>query len=84
MTLDLDAGTLLVFKDGQRVGVMKAGLSGEYCWFIKGEARSSQGRAMVSIEWGNESQAFDVGSIIQLIRKRIPGKSKRTQSNYIH
>ena len=60
MTLDLDAGTVIVFKDGQRVGVMKGGLSGEYCWLVKGEATSSQGRAMVSIERGNESQAFDV------------------------
>ena len=63
MTLDLDAGTLIVFKDGQRVGIMKRGLSGEYCWFIKGEAtmsRVSIERAMVSIERGNKSQAFDV------------------------
>lgn len=52
MTLDLDAGTLIVFKNGQRVGLMKAGLSGEYCWFVKGEASSSQGRVMVSIDRG--------------------------------
>ncbi|EJK45604.1 hypothetical protein THAOC_35775 [Thalassiosira oceanica] len=32
--LDLDEGTLSVFKDGRRLGVMKEGLGGEYCWFV--------------------------------------------------
>lgn len=32
MLLDLDAGTLSIYKNGQRVCVMKDGLSGEYCW----------------------------------------------------
>ena len=33
MLLDLDEGTLAVYKNGRRLGVMKDGLSGEYCWF---------------------------------------------------
>ena len=33
LLLDLNEGTLSVFKNGRRLGVMKAGLSGEYCWF---------------------------------------------------
>ncbi|EJK76598.1 hypothetical protein THAOC_01629, partial [Thalassiosira oceanica] len=33
MLLDLDKGTLSVFKNGRRLGAMKEGLSGEYCWF---------------------------------------------------
>ena len=33
LLLDLDAGTLVVYKNGRRLGVMKDGLSGEYCWF---------------------------------------------------
>ena len=33
LLLDLDEGTLSVFKDGRRLGEMKGGLDGEYCWF---------------------------------------------------
>ncbi|EJK57069.1 hypothetical protein THAOC_22927 [Thalassiosira oceanica] len=34
LLLDLDEGTLSVFEDGRRLGVMKEGLGGEYCWFV--------------------------------------------------
>ncbi|EJK65463.1 hypothetical protein THAOC_13669 [Thalassiosira oceanica] len=34
LLLDLDEGTLSVFKDGRRLGSMKEGLGGEYCWFV--------------------------------------------------
>ncbi|EJK64039.1 hypothetical protein THAOC_15269, partial [Thalassiosira oceanica] len=35
LLLDLDEGTLSVFKNDRRLGVMKeGGLSGEYCWFV--------------------------------------------------
>ncbi|EJK61257.1 hypothetical protein THAOC_18293 [Thalassiosira oceanica] len=34
LLLDLDEGTLSVFKNGRRLGVMKEGLGGEYCWFV--------------------------------------------------
>ncbi|EJK72548.1 hypothetical protein THAOC_05912 [Thalassiosira oceanica] len=33
LLLDLDEGTLSVFKNDRRLGVMKEGLGGEYCWF---------------------------------------------------
>ena len=33
LLLDLNEGTLSVFKNGRRLGVMKEGLDGEYCWF---------------------------------------------------
>ena len=32
--LDLDEGTLSVFKNGRRLGVMKDELGGEYVWFV--------------------------------------------------
>ena len=32
MLLDLDEGTLTVYKNNRRLGVMKDGLSGAYCW----------------------------------------------------
>ena len=33
LLLDLNEGTLSVFKNGRRLGVMKDGLGGEYVWF---------------------------------------------------
>ena len=32
MLLDLDVGTLSLYKNGRRLGAIKDGLSGEYCW----------------------------------------------------
>ena len=32
LLLDLDEGTLSVYKNGRKLGVMKRGLAGEYCW----------------------------------------------------
>ena len=32
MLLDLDEGTLSVYKNGRKLGVMKSGLAGPYCW----------------------------------------------------
>ena len=34
LKVDLDEGTLSVFKNGRRLGVIKDGLGGEYCWFV--------------------------------------------------
>ncbi|EJK75310.1 hypothetical protein THAOC_02967 [Thalassiosira oceanica] len=34
LLLDLDEGTLSVFRNGRRLGVMKEGFGGEYCWFV--------------------------------------------------
>ena len=34
LLLDLDEGTLTVFKNGRRLGVMKDGLGGKYVWFV--------------------------------------------------
>ncbi|EJK46582.1 hypothetical protein THAOC_34742 [Thalassiosira oceanica] len=35
MLLDLDEGALTVFKNNRRLGMMKNGLSGSYCWYIR-------------------------------------------------
>ena len=32
MLLDLDEGTLSVYVNGRKLGVMKRGLEGQYCW----------------------------------------------------
>ena len=34
MLLNLDEGTLTVYKNNRRLGVLKDGLSGSYCWFV--------------------------------------------------
>jgi len=34
LLLDLNAGTLTVYKNSRRLGVMKRGLTGEYCWMV--------------------------------------------------
>ena len=34
MLLDLGAGILTVYKNNHRLGVMKRGLTGEYCWMV--------------------------------------------------
>jgi len=33
MLLDFEEGTLTVYRNGRRLGVVMSGLSGEYCWF---------------------------------------------------
>ncbi|EJK51475.1 hypothetical protein THAOC_29344, partial [Thalassiosira oceanica] len=35
MLLNLDEGTLTVYKNNRRLGVIKDGLSGSYCWYIE-------------------------------------------------
>ncbi|EJK65977.1 hypothetical protein THAOC_13125 [Thalassiosira oceanica] len=49
LLLDLNEGTLSVFKDGRRLGAMKEGLGGEYCWFVTADSPCtisiSRGRA---------------------------------------
>ena len=37
MLLNLDDGTLTVYKNNRRLGVMKDGLSGSYCWYACGD-----------------------------------------------
>jgi len=34
MLLDLDEGTLSVYKNGRKLGIMKRGLVGQYCWVV--------------------------------------------------
>ena len=34
MLLDLDEGTLSVYKDGRKLGIMMQGLVGSYCWVV--------------------------------------------------
>ena len=34
LVLDLDEGTLDVYKNDRRLGTLKSGLAGEYCWVV--------------------------------------------------
>jgi len=45
LLLDYDEGTLTVYKDDIRLGVLKEGLSGAYCWMVT-----------VGMSWGRHSQ----------------------------
>ena len=47
MLLDLDNGTLSVFQNGGRLGTLKYGLAGEYCWIA-----GFSGQGDVSIQRG--------------------------------
>lgn len=47
LLLDLDDGTLAVYKNGRRLGVMQKGLSGEYCWMMQVD---NTGRHMCSFQ----------------------------------
>ena len=42
MLLDLDVGTLSVYKNGRKLGVMKRRLTGQYCWAVAMKERGSQ------------------------------------------
>ena len=42
MLLDLDEGTLSVYSNGRKLGVMKRGLAGHYCWVVATNAAFTQ------------------------------------------
>ena len=52
LLLDLDAGTLSVFKDGRKLGVMKEGLTGAYCWFVFQYAGHFRSKCSISVKRG--------------------------------
>ena len=41
LLLDLDEGTLTVYKNGRRLGIMKDGITGEYCWLMSIQGASN-------------------------------------------
>ena len=52
LLLDLDAGTLSVFKDGRELGVMKEGLAGAYCWYVYWYITRHNGKCSIDIKRG--------------------------------
>ena len=52
MLLDLGEGTLSVYQNGQRLGTLKDGLAGEYCWIA-----GFFGSGDVTIQRGYEAKA---------------------------
>lgn len=63
MLLNLDSGTLSVYKNDRRLGVMKDGLSGSYCWYVTAFESSA-----VSIRRGSARKKALRDEIIQVIR----------------
>ena len=51
LLLDLDNGTLTVFKNGRRLGILKDDLAGNFCWMVY--ARDWAGTFGVAIERGD-------------------------------
>ena len=60
LLLDYDEGTLTVYKDDIKLGVMKEGLSGIYCWMVT-----------VGSRWGRSSLASDSPSLAEESTARI-------------
>ena len=52
MLLDLGEGTLSVYQNGRRLGTLKDGLAGEYCWIA-----GFFGSGDVTIQRGYEAKA---------------------------
>ena len=48
MLLDLDQGSMTVYKNDERLGVMAIGLSGEYSWAVSGYRQDSSARIDVA------------------------------------
>ena len=55
MLLDLGEGTLSVYQNGRRVGTLKDGLAGEYCW-IAGFWGGGDVSIQRGYEVGNENE----------------------------
>ncbi|EJK72901.1 hypothetical protein THAOC_05521 [Thalassiosira oceanica] len=69
MMLNLDRGTVTVFKNDRRLGVMKSELSGSYCWQVEVEEHDIVG---ISIESGGARNSLDAIVIDVLRNPNIP------------
>ena len=47
LLLDLNEGTLAVYKNRQRLGIIKDGLSGEYCWVMSIQGASNSNAVQI-------------------------------------
>ena len=47
LLLDLNEGTLAVYKNRQRLGIIKDGLSGEYCWLMSIQGASNSNAVQI-------------------------------------
>ena len=63
MLLNLDEGTLTVYKNNRRLGVIKDGLSGSYCWH-----GSIFELSAISIKRSDARNAYLVDEVIKVIR----------------
>ena len=68
MLLDLDAGSLAVYKNGRRLGVMAEGLSGEYCWAVSMLGDQGECVAIASSSTQTAAQAEEAAELISAKR----------------
>ena len=52
LLLDLDSGTLSVYKDGRKLGVMKEGLTGTYCWYVYRDVGIFESKCIINVKRG--------------------------------
>ena len=76
LLLDYDEGTLTVYKNDIKLGVMKEGLSGEYAWMVSVGSRwfipNEDRRPAIKIERGSPPETVEDGSVLpQEKRQRI-------------
>jgi len=74
LLLDCDEGTLTVYKNDIRLGIMKEGLSGTYCWMVSVGSRwfipNEDRRPTIKIERGSPPETVKDG-VPQEKRQRI-------------
>ena len=68
LLLDYDEGTLTVYKNDIKLGVIKSGLSGAYCWMVS-----------VGSRWGGEFFTSDSKARIKIERSPLPEDYKVPQ-----
>lgn len=76
MLLDLDEGTLSVYTNGRKLGVMKSGLVGPYCWMVslfKGEE--------VTIKRGTVPPRDSIACLLSAIEKNPDLNTKLSSEN---
>jgi len=72
MLLNLEEGTLTVYKNNRRLGVMKDGLSGSYCWYTS----LIEGDAAVAIKRGQPPMHPGISFPPRSPMNKIKSKSK--------
>lgn len=64
MLLDVDEGTLSVYKNGRKLGVMMRGLAGPYCWVVSIGDKDSRVTVKRLTTLGNPFESVEISTIL--------------------